>query len=89
MSARDDCVRNSPSDEDFWLLNQNWKTFPSIMFIDGRGPAILICKEHEHGSNVFVIYLCRRKNSLLSKNLDQLCQAVIKLRVIRPIKTSK
>ena len=64
MSARDDYVRDTPSDEYCWFLNQHWNTLIPIVFIDGRCPTVLACKDHENGLKLLMINPCRSKNSL-------------------------
>jgi len=89
-SARDDYVREEGIEDDIWLLNPNWKVKPSIAFIDGLGPVVLTCRDHENGSRLKMIHTCRQPNHILPAKLsDQLCHAVIQSRTIKPVKSSK
>ena len=87
-SIREDYIRDE-EDDDFLLFNPEWKVMPSIAFVSGKGPVILTCKEHDNGTENLMIHTCRWKHNLPSKNPDQLCQAVIQPRLLKPMKASK
>ncbi len=90
LSIREDYIRDEDGDEqDFLLFNPEWAVVPSIAFVDGRGPMVLTCSDHNNGSNLFMIHPCRWHHSLASNQPDQLCQAVIQPRTLKPIKASK
>jgi len=88
ISARDDYVREE-GDEDLLLFNPKWKVQPSIAFIEGKGPCVLSCRDHDFGNKFFMIHPCRQpKHILPAETSDQLCHAVIKSRTIKPVKAS-
>ena len=89
LSIREDYIRHEGDDEDCWLFNNNWLILPSIAFIQNRGPVILTCSDHNNGSRLFMVHTCRWQHNLTSKKPDQLCQAVIQPRVIKPARAKK
>ena len=89
-SARDDYVREDGLEDDSWLLNLSWNIKPSIAFVDGLGPAVLTCRDHENGTHLNMIHTCCQPNQILPAKLsDQLCHAVIQSCTIKPVKSSK
>ena len=88
ISGRDDYLREA-GDEDCCLFNSKWKILSSFALIPNSGPCILTCQEHDGGTNLFIIHPCRWRNCLPSNIPDQVCQAVIKPRMIRSIQTYK
>ena len=88
VSIREDYIREH-DDEDMLLFNPEWKILPSLAFVDGKGPMILTCNEHNGGTKLFMIHPCRWQHNLPARRPDQLCQAVIQPRIIRPMKASK
>ena len=89
LSMREDYIRDEDDQEDFLLMNPEWPILPSLAFVDGRGPLILTCNDHNNGTNLFTVHPCRWTHSLPSKQPDQLCQAVIQPRILKPVKASK
>ncbi len=74
---------------DEFLLNPSWKVLPSIAFIEGKGPHILTCRNHDGGCKKSYIHPPRQPNHILpSRQGDQLCHAVIKPRLIHPMRAS-
>jgi hypothetical protein len=89
ISIREDYICDETDEQDCWFFNPEWQILPSVSFVTGRGPVILTCNEHNNGTNLFMIHPCRWQHNLSSKQPDQLCQAVIQPRIIKPIKASK
>ena len=87
VSARKDYIRGE-GDEDHWHFNPEKEILPSISMVNGMGPCVLTCKDHNHGSKLHMIHPCRLKHNLASKIPDQLCQAVIRPRVVKPVQVS-
>ena len=86
-SSRDDYVRESIDQYDVLLLNPSWRVLPSISFIEGKGPHVMTCREHDEGSKHFYIHPPRIPSHIIpSAKGDQLCHAVIKPRLIKPMK---
>ena len=86
-SSRDDYVRDSTDEYDVLLLNPEWRVLPSIAFIEGKGPHVMICREHDDGSKCFYIHPPRVPSHIIpSAKGDQICHAVIKPRLIKPMK---
>jgi len=88
ISAREDYIHEE-GEEDMILLNPEWKVLPSIAFVEGKGPFVLTCAEHDGGTKELYIHPCRWKHNLCSKCPDQLCQAVVNPRLLKPVKASK
>ena len=90
FSARDDFIREDPSDYDNILLNPKWKVCPKWCFTD-EGPFILTCGDHDRGTRKKYIHLARNPfgHNLPSSFGDQLCHVVLKPRLIKPMKASK
>ena len=87
--ARDDYAHDD-KDQDCLLLNPNWKVKPSIAFVNGIGPVVLTCSDHNKGNTSLMIHPCRQPSHILPAELsDQLCHAVIKPRCIKPMKASQ
>ena len=84
---REDYIRDE-GDEDMLFFNLKWKVLPSIAFVKNKGPVMLTCNEHSSGTKLCTIHTCRWKHNLASKRLDQLCQAVLQPRIMKPIKAS-
>lgn len=86
-SSHDDYVRATIEDYDVLLLNPSWRVLPSIYFIEGKGPHVMTCREHDNGTSKLYIHPPRTPYHIIpsSKN-DQLCHAVIKPRLIKPMK---
>ena len=61
---------------------------PSVAILNNKGPFILTCNRHDGGTCKLFIHQCRWKHTLSSKHPDQLCQAVINPRMLRPAKAS-
>ena len=62
---------------------------PSIAYFDNEGPFVLTCKEHDGGTKLYMIHPCRWKHNLSAKCSDQIGQAVINPRIIKPIQAAK
>ena len=89
-SSREDYIRDSNSDYDDLLFNTSWKVLPSISFVSGKGPCVLTCREHDGGTKKLYIHPPRQPHHIIpSHKGDQLCHAVIKPRLIRPMVASK
>lgn len=88
VSIREDYIREH-DDEDMLFFNPEWKVLPSLAFVTGKGPMILTCNEHDGGTKLFMVHPCRWKHNLPARKPDQLCQAVMQPRVLRPMKASK
>ena len=62
----------------------------SITFIEGQGPMIMTCRNHDKGTDKIYIHPPRNSDHILpSLTGDQLCHAVIKPRTISRLKASK
>ena len=85
ISTREDYIL-SGSEDDCLLSNSMWKDSRSIAFVEGKVPLILTCNDHDGGTKIYVIHTCRWKHNLPSKLPDQLCQTVIKPRMLKPVK---
>ena len=70
------------------LFNPDWVIAPSISFINGKGPRVLTCMDHDGGTNKMYIHPCRWKHNLSSNVPDQLCQTVVQPRILKPMKAS-
>ena len=89
-SAREDYIRNSMDSYDCRLFNPEWKIIPSIMFNNDNSPVVCTCKNHNDGTKKKYVHVPRQPNHILpSSSGDQLAQAVIKPRSIRPLKATK
>ncbi len=89
-SSREDYIRDNVDEYDELLLNPSWKVLPSIAFIEGKGPHILTCRNHDGGCKKSYIHPPRQPNHILpSRQGDQLCHAVIKPCLIHPMRASK
>ena len=64
ISCRDDYVRFADEYE-VWLLNPDWKVLPSIAFVEGKGPCILTCRNHNGGTNKMYIHPPRQPDHIL------------------------
>ena len=58
QSARDDYIRFN-NEYECWLLNPKWKVKPSISFLDGKGPCIMTCRDHDKGTKKLMVHPCR------------------------------
>ena len=86
-SSRDDYIRESQEEYDVLLLNPSWKVLPSIAFIEGKGPHVMTCREHDDGTTKSYIHPPRQPHHIIPRQMgDQLCHAVIKPRLIKPVK---
>ena len=88
----DKMVRSAREDyfeEETWLFNPIWQVSPSLAFHKKRGPVVFTCRNHDGGTKLYMIHPCRWKHNLASKRADQLCQAVINPRIIKPVQASK
>ena len=85
--AREDYMREE-GDEDYLLFNPKWKVSASIRWIAREGPCVLTCDAHDHGTKLHMIHPCRWKHNLPARRPDQLCQAVVKPRIVKPVKVS-
>lgn len=88
LSAREDFLVYDEEIEK-WLMNPDWKVMPSISLVEGKGPCVLTCREHDGGTNKFMIHQCKWKHNLPARRSDQLAQVVINPRQLKPIKASK
>ena len=71
-------------------MNPSWKVLPSISFVEGKGPHIMTCREHDDGDKKSYIHPPRHPHHIIpSDKGDQLCHAVIKPRLIKPMRTSR
>ena len=67
-----------------------WKFTPYIEFVDGVGPLIMACRNHNDDCNIDFIHLPRQTHHILpSHGIDQLCHAVTNMRTVRPIQANK
>eukprot|EP00957_Ditylum_brightwellii_P092018 7005347-Ditylum_brightwellii.AAC.1 len=74
--ARKDYIRFN-GDYDIWLLNPFWKVKPSLCFVDGKGPLVLSCHDHDGGCQKMMIHPRRQPMHILPlSRSDQLCHAV-------------
>ena len=48
LFIQEDYIRDEDDEEDCWLFNKNWLKSPPIAFIEGRGPTILTCSDHNN-----------------------------------------
>ena len=72
-----------------FLLNPLWKVIPCISIVDGKGPHIKTCRDHDNGTMKLYLHPPRQPiHTLPSEQGDQLCHAVIKPRLIKPMKAS-
>ena len=76
-------------DETRLFYNPAWKVMPSIAFVDGKGPVVLTCSEHNNGTPKRYIHTCRWQHNLSAKKPDQLCQVVMQPRILKPVQASK
>ena len=88
-SIREDYIRQPEDSEDMLLLNTDWMVMPSVANIPGKGFVFLTCREHDQGTNLFMIHVCRWKHNLPSLKPDQLCQVVSQPRTLKPVKASQ
>ena len=87
-SARDDYIRYG-NDVDLILCNQDWKVLPSIYIKSGKPPLIMTCRDHNHGSQKYMVHPCRQPNHILpTARADQFCYATISSRTVKPVKKS-
>ena len=78
-SAREDYIRSSTDLYDVHLLNPSWKILPSISFVEGEGPKVMTCREHDNGTRYSYLHLPRIPSHIIpSAKGDQLCHSVIK-----------
>ena len=65
-----------------------WRVCPKWYYIDGKGPCILTCRDHDKGTKQKYIHLPRNpfEHNLPSRVGDQLCHVVLKPRVIKPMR---
>ena len=89
-SSHDDYVRESLNDYEMLLLNPKWRVLPSVSFDGGLGPHVMTCREHDDGDKKSYIHPPRLPHHIIpSHKGDQLCHAVIKPRLIKPMKASR
>ena len=88
ISAREDYIYGDDT-TNLILFNPESKNLPSIAFVNGRGPLVLTCAEHDNGTKERYIHTCSWQHNLSSKYPDQLCQAVVNPRLLKPVKASK
>ena len=89
-STRDDYVRDSDDDYEDLLLNPAWKVLPSLAYVEGKGPEVLTCREHNKGTNKQYVHTPRQPYHIIpSEKGDQLCHAVVKTRLIKPMRAAK
>ena len=60
----------------------------SIAFVEDKGPCLLTCSKQNGGKNLFVVHPCLCKHNFPSKRPDQICQAGIQPRLLKPVKAS-
>jgi hypothetical protein len=83
--SRDDFV--DLSREIYMLMNPAWRVAPSIAFDEDRGPCVLVCRNHNHGTVLDYIHVPSHPATILpAKFADQLSPAVMQSRVIHPMK---
>ena len=87
-SIREDYICGEDKEDELLLFNPDWKISPSIAFVEGKGPVILTCYDHNGGTKKLMIHTCKWKHNLASKHPDQLCQAVIQPRLLKPVSDS-
>ena len=88
--ARNDFLRSSVNDYDYWLLNKDWYVLPTIKISKTRGPVVLTCRYHSGGNQKMTIHTPRLPQHILpSSHSDQLCHAVIQCRTIKPMRRTK
>lgn len=71
------------------IFNPSWKILPSIQIRVDKGPTVLTCRIHNKGSKSLMIHTCRWIHNLPARKSDQLCQAVVNPRIIKPIQRQK
>ena len=64
-SSRPDYIRDEMDEYDMFLLNPSWKVLPSIAFIEGKGPTVLTCREHDGGSKKAYIHPPRQPHHVI------------------------
>ena len=63
---------------------------PSVYFVEGKGMKFMVCKYHNKGSTSAYIHpICQSNHIFPCKYSDQICQAVIKPRMITQMKAQK
>ena len=87
-SICEDYVRDE-GDEEILFFNHKWKVLPSIAFVPEKGPVVLTCNEHDGGTKSLFVHPCSWQHNLPSRRPDQLCQAVLQPRILKPVKASK
>ena len=87
FSARDDYIRDQ-TEYDCILMNPQWQVCPKWYYLDGKGPCILTCRDHDNGTKKKYVHLPRNpfEHNLPSRIGDQLCHVVLKPRVIKPMR---
>ena len=86
-SPREDYVREE-GDEDCLLFNPKWKVSGSLRWISGKGPCVPTCNAHDHRTKLHFIHPCRWKHNLPARRTDQLCQAVVKPRIVKYVRVA-
>ena len=86
-SIREDYVRNE-GNYDHLLSNPRWIISPTIAFVEGKGPIVLICRDHDGGTSKLYIHPPRTASILPAPKGDQLCHVVARTRCLKPIKAS-
>ena len=84
-SIRDDYLREY-EDYDNLLCNPKWKIVPSIAFIEGKGPVMLTCRNHDGGTSKLYIHPPRTVSILPAQKGDQLSHVVTCPRTVKPMK---
>lgn len=64
-STRDDYVRDCTNDYHNFLLNPSWNVLPSLAFINGKGPEVFTCRDHNSGTNKQYIHSPNQPNHIL------------------------
>ena len=72
-SSREDYIREETSEYDNLLLNPSWSVLPSVAFVEGRGPVVLTCNEHDGGTHKLYVHPPRQPYHIIpSEKGDQL-----------------
>ena len=88
ISAKDDYIRH----RDYYmsLYNPKWTVFPSIAFIQGQGPVVMTCRDHDEGDSKFYLYPPDQPNHILAPECaDQSAHCVVQSRLIKPMKRTQ
>lgn len=88
ISAREDFLPREGFEE-YLIFHPKWKVAPTIVIVRDIGPCILTCRDHCKGEKKFAIHQCRWKHNLPAPRTDQVCQAVVNPRQLKPVQANK